>query len=330
MGKIVELPLLEPIYSTYHYGLYSACIVSNPTIRNHYLNEVLILECNPKFLSGYTSPQINLEGTAMYEIPCLIKHKIDFKYLNGYVNCVIRNMIDEGYYVYFTGIDDFYVEGKSWYKEKHHDHDGGICGYNQEDKTYCIYAYDSNWIYRKFWTPQKAFEKGRLSMFKREKYGYICGIKPVTEKVEFSPKKALEKICEYLESKGGKNSENEDIVRGIAVHDYIAKYVSMLYDGSIPYERMDRRVFRMIWEHKKVMLERIQLIEESLGMDSDISQKYEPLVHSANSMRMAYAMHNKKRRDSVLVDIEQKLLELKEKEFQLLTELLKKTKYLLK
>ena len=41
---------------------------------------------------------------------------------------------------------------------------------------------------------------------------------------------------------------------GIIVHQFIADYVSRLYKGSVPYERMDRRIFRVIWEHKKAML----------------------------------------------------------------------------
>ena len=43
----------------------------------------------------------------------------------------------------------------------------------------------------------------------------------------------------------------------------LPKYIDKLYDGSIPYDRMDRRVFRLIWEHKKIMLERIEAMEKS-------------------------------------------------------------------
>ena len=77
------------------------------------------------------------------------------QFMKGYIHPLIRNLLDAGYYVCFVGVDDYYVKGKSWYKERHVNHDGAICGYNQEDKTYCLYSYDSNWVYRKFWTTQK-------------------------------------------------------------------------------------------------------------------------------------------------------------------------------
>ena len=124
-----------------------------------------------------------------------------------------------------------------------------------------------------------------------------------------------------------KYPENSDeAVYGIVVHDYIAKYVGKLYDGSIPYEKMDHRVFRLIWEHKKVMLERIQCIENELSLNSDISKKYEAVVSEANTARMLYASHHMKRRDSVLPIIQKKLLALKEFEKELLTELLSVSK----
>lgn len=63
---------------------------------------------------------------------------------------------------------------------------------------------------------------------------------------------------------------------------------------------MDYRILRTIWEHKKAMLESIQNIEKTLGLDNDISEKYKPLVKTADNIRMLYASHHIKRKDSVL------------------------------
>ncbi len=322
MNNFAELPLIEPMYSTYHNGIASAVLVENPSIRNWYLNKVMNLECNRKFLSGYTTPNISVIGIAIGSSPYIERKYISMAFVKGCMNRVIRNLIDEGYYVYFTGVDDYYVQGKSWYKTRHFRHDGAICGYNQEDKTYCIYAYDSNWIYQKFWTPQKGFAMGRKALERKGEPGYLCGIKPKAEEVAFSPETAIDGIATYLDSNMEKYPEDgEDDVYGIVVHAYIAKYVEKLLDGSIPYERMDRRVFRLIWEHKKVMLQRIRLIEESLDMNNEISEKYKRLVAEADTMRMLYASHHMKRRDAVLPVIQKKLLALMKNEEVLLSKL---------
>lgn len=324
MNKIVELPLAEPLYKTYHDAIVSAVIAKNPSIRNWFLCNSIGLTCNRKFLSGYTTPEIRAENYT-FNNPHIEMFWMSMRFLRGYVKPIIRNLIDSGYYVYFGGVDDYYVPGKSWYKQKHFNHDGAICGYNQEDKTFCIYAYDSNWIYQKFWSPQKAFIKGREAMLKKGVYGNICAIKPSAEEVVFSPERAIQNIQDYLNSDIEKYPEDgEGSVRGIVVHQYIAKYIDKLLDGSIPYERMDRRVFRLIWEHKKVMHECIRSIEQSCGLDSEIGDEYDPLIREADTMRMLYASHHMRRRDSVLPIIKRKLLSLAKTEQELLTRLVSK------
>ena len=89
---------------------------------------------------------------------------------------------------------------------------------------------------------------------------------------------------------------------------------------------MDRRVFRMIWEHKKVMLERIILIENALSIDHSISDNYRYVVREADNCRMLYAAHHMKQRNSILPIINKKLLNLKYREQTLLEELLYKSK----
>ena len=85
-------------------------------------------------------------------------------------------------------------------------------------------------------------------------------------------------------------------------------------------------MFRLIWEHKKAMLERLRLLESTLSLDNEISKGYEAIVKEADTMRMLYASHHMKRRDSVLPIIAKKLRIVKEEEKALLTELLQKTK----
>lgn len=326
MNKHVELPLIEPLYSTYHnQGTGTAIIVNNPSVRNWYLNQVMNLTCSRKFLNGFTTPEITVADSSWSDNPHLDKRWISTQFTKGYINPIIRELLDNGFYVAFCGVDDYYIKGKSWYKERHFNHDGLICGYDQNDKTYCIYAYDSNWIYQKFWTPQKDFNAGRVAMRKKGTFSSICGLKVKGDKIEFSPDTAIQKIKEYLDSNLEKYPfTGEGNVCGIVVHEYIAKYVVKLYDGSIPYERMDRRVFRLIWEHKKVMLERIEKIEQVLNLGDEISKKYQLLVSEADTMRMLYASHHMKRRDSVLPIIKNKLLKVMQQEKELLTLLLER------
>lgn len=324
--KKLELPLIEPIYSTFHNQCGTVILYSNPSIRNWYLNESLMLKCTRRFLSGYSAPEVGVDNSSLYSNPCLERFWFDIRFLQGYVNPMIRNMLDQGYYVYFDKFDDYYIEGKTWYKQRHLIHDGLICGYDQEKKTYAVYAYDSNWICRKFYTSQHSFNAGRKSASISEN-GVICAIKPKPDIIEFDPIRVIQNVSEYLDSSLDKYPiTGEEDVYGTVVHDYVAMYIDKLIDGSVPYERMDYRVFRLIWEQKKLMLERLIKFEEALNWSNEASEKYKKVVNDADNIRMLYASHHLKRRDSLLPVIKKKLMALKDNEYEILAKCIGKAK----
>ena len=327
MKKKVDLPLLEPLYSTYQFeGPATAILANNPSIRNWYLSHAVTLACSSAFLHGRTTPDVTAVGSSWTDKPFLETVQYSMQFLKGHVHYVIHNLLDQGYYVCFSDIDDYYVEGKSFYHERHFSHDGCICGYDRTDQTYCIYSYDKTWVYRKFWTSQKSFEKGRRAQFDKGIFGCIWGIKPKNDPIAFYPHAALEKICGYVNSTMEMYPDvSDDMIYGTVVHDYISKYIDKLYEGSIPYERMDWRVFRVIWEHKKVMLERIERIEAELSLDHSVSDAYRAVVREADNCRMLYAAHHMKQRNTSLPIIQKKLMSLKAQEKELLETLLKAT-----
>lgn len=326
MNKKVELPIIAPIYNTYNFqGIGGAIISKNPSIRNWYLNQIMILDCSKKFLNGYTSPEIGIISSSWKDNPYVEKKYISMEFLCGRTNSVIKEMIDKGYYVVFDGIDDYYINGKSFYKKRHFSHDGLICGYDTSLKTFSILAYDSNWIFNLFKTSQNSFSRGRKSMAKQNIYGNLCGIKVTDDIVELNPAEIYNKLTAYINPKSITYPPGiGDHVCGTDVHDYIIMYIDKLCNGQISYERIDWRIFRLIWEHKLVMFERIQSVEDKLNMDNKSSQDYMKIVADADSIRMMYALYCTKRHDSVLPIITKKLIQIKESELQIIEKFLKK------
>lgn len=320
MNKHVLLQTSEPMYGTYQYQA-SGCVVmaENPTMRNWYFNNCMMLSCHRKFLRGYTTPDVNIPGAGVYEIPEINKLTIDTRILKGCIHTVIKNMIDIGWYVEFYGIDDYYVKGKSWYKKLHIWHDGLICGYDDNDKTYYLSAYDENWVYRVFKTPQRCFSRGMFGMPKPGEYGGITGMKVKAHPVDLNLTLVKKQLIQYLSSDITiYPPEEEGDVFGIAVQEYICIYLDRLYDESIPYEKKDRRILRMVWEHKKCMQELIQAVEKMLGLDSGISSAYGPIVKTVNDMRMMYAKYILRRNNEILPLIKHKMHQIIQSEHALL------------
>lgn len=306
MKKRIELPLAKPSYCTYHFqGANDSLYPNNNSMKNWCLNEVMNLTCDRKFLNGYSSPGVGVEKSSWHDNPFIEKITYPMQYCNGYINYIIKNLLDSQYYVYYWGIDDYYINGKSWYKTRHFSHDGLICGYDSFEKTVCICAYDINWVYRKFWVPFKSLNAGMKSTWEKEGYfGQFCGIKPKSYNVEFSPDVALKNIKIYMDSSLEKYPENENgMVYGRIVHHYVLLYFDKLIDHSILYERTDRRTLRMLWEHKSVMLERIKHIEQEKNIGTEFSNMYQSVVDKMNFARMLYASYIERRRDSLLPQI---------------------------
>ena len=329
MKRKNELSLSEPICRAYNYfGFETSTLSSNPSIRNWYLNDVVNLRCCTRFLRGeYSSPEINMVNGRNLHCPYYERVVYPMRFARGYINYIIKALIDEGYYVCYANVDDYYLEGKSWYKERHRGHDGMIFGYDDNEKTYSILAYDSEWRFRPMVIKQSSFDKGREAIFKKGQYGKVVGIKPKETEVLLDAEKIENNLKIYLttgtsvEEKSGR-----DFVQGIGSQELLIAYIQMLSDGKIKHEMTDNRVLRLLWEHKVIMLERLQKMEELLGLDNSVSQEYQSVVSEANKIRILYASYCKKKRESLLLVIINGLEKIIKDEKKLLTEFLKKIK----
>ena len=322
----VDLPTGEPLFSTYHrHGNAGAVMTANPSIKNWYFNKAINLTCNSAFLSGNSSPRIDVIFSGVIDNPYIDITRIPLKHISGRINSTIKNSLNDGYYVCVYGMDDYYVKEKSLYHIRHFIHDCLVCGYDTEKNTYSIYAYDRSWIYRKFDVTVSCFNRAMRSGRELGHPGLLMGFKAKDKIAQLDINEICVNLAEYLDSSLEKYpTDIQGKVSGIVVHDYIAMYLDKIKDGTIPYEKTDRRVFRMIWDHKKVMLQRIMAVEDQLGMDTGISSEYQKLVKIADNMRLIYLSYKLKRRDALLSVMKKMLFEIKESESLLLNEFLNK------
>ena len=72
------------------------------------------------------------------------------------------------------------------------------------------------------------------------------------------------------------------------------------------------------------MEERLLAVEDLLGWDNTFSRRYAPIVHAADTLRMIYASHCVRPRRETLPLLKEKLLDLKESEWRILSEFTEK------
>lgn len=330
MGKSKQLPYIKPPFTTYQDQAGSGVAAMQiPTILNWYYNNVVILSCGKEFLTGYTSPDLQIDEARVFDMPFLESIYVRRDFSEGYEIPIIKNMLNRGFFVHYTVIDPYYVDGILWGGEKHTLHDGIICGYDDNDMTFTFMGYDNRWNYGCFRSSQEGFQKALVHGMEIGGGGGFFAFKPydVNTKFELDAATAINKLEKYLSyDPNAFRFDSEGRVKGILVHDYLALYLTYLSEGIIPYEKTDRRIMRMIVEHKQCMAGRFAAFEKALNLSADISEKYKQVTESAIYAKTLYDRHRIKRRDDYLVLIKNEIIKIKKLEEELIPKFLKKIK----
>lgn len=327
MPDFVSLPFCVPTFSTTPgFAAPEIAMQGHPTAYNSCLNQLTTPFCNRRFLFGFTSPQVGMRRSGIHCFDCLEKYSVSSRFGYPHYRDIIKRMLDEGFYIFFTGIDDFYIPEKCWYGIRHMSHDGIICGYDDRDDTYSIAAYDMNWLFRLIRIPQNSFIEGLYACIKNKQFGELTAFKMKENTVvNLDEKLILRYLKEYVEKTADKFPLNQPWdVEGIAVQDFLIMYLEKIEEGSIPSDKMDWRALRPIWEHKRCMLDRIKAIEKKRGWNDELSTQYAPLVEDANRVRMMYAMYHKTQKQSLLDKMKAGILVVRNKEEEILKEFIKR------
>ena len=306
----IDLPLCAPIYSVSHgQGSVTSILHDNISLRNWYLNNSMVLSLSDENPSGFFRPHVDICQSGPADNPYIERQEILLTFLDGAVSRVIKNMINKGYYVYFGAIDDYYMKGRSGYHKRHYLHDGLICGYDTIDKTYSIYAYNTDMKYRVFDMPQNCFERARKSSERIGFCGSLTAMKPMQTKVEFDPYLIKTKIKEYLNPPLIKNNlEESETAYGIITHKYLIKYIEMFHNDDLNESYFELRPFKMILEHKQFMLERIKKIEKYFCINEIISSDYSSVAADAKLL-WKMCLYFAKRFDKSKIPVMKSILE---------------------
>lgn len=318
------LETAKPLFSTYHYQMIpGVALQENPSGENWYLNECMMLQCGKRFLQGFTTPEVGVCRTEMQYIEPVEQLPYDLRFLKEDLHKLIKRMLQAGYYVVFEHFDDYYIFGKSFFAQRHWVHDGMICGYDEALGSYYVMAYDTNWVCRTFQTPQRCLERAMQFPADVEGGSRLIAVKAKDIELPFRLTRVKDGLKEYL---GGTLKQHapdaEGMAFGVCVNWYVGIYLDLLRLGDIPYEKRDRRVFRLLWEYRRCMQRRLEKVDEILH--TSFEKEYAPLEKESNLMRMMYAKYALKRDDNLLLSLKKRLEALQQEEQKILERVIQK------
>ena len=319
-----QLPYAEPPFCTYHHmASHGVIALQNPTGYLWFLNDCVPLSCDRRFLSGYGSPGLGVFKFGVFGDPNLVIYQVSAKFCPEDMMKMVHRMLDEDYYVVFDHVDDYYIDGKSFFGERHFYHDGLILGYDDEKGTFTLAAYNGKMQYGVFETPISSFERGMNAALEAGESARFLAVKPKSREEKLDLPYISDALAVYLDSDFEKYpTTGTGTVCGVVVHDYLVLYLEELASGRIPHDKLDWRIMRLLWEHKKCMLDRLRAVEAALSLSDELSRAYEAVVSESDLIRMLYAMYHKKPSGTLIPMMERKLHKIREDEQALLGSIL--------
>ena len=305
-----ELPYIEPRFKTFNYlGINGVVANTYKDIENWYFNNCIqwqySLNLNNKldFLITSLSPSVTW--------PMIEKIFIDECIETEYFDDIIHSFIDNEYYINFWGIDDYYVNDSLNYKEFHFYHDGMILGYDDMRDKYLYASYSKRRQFEKYFTSKTGVEKGLYSAYITNGASF-CGIK-VKENygnTELDLNVIREGINEYIYPKC-----DPEYIYGIDVYKQIINYIELKSrDNSF----LDQRIFKLIKEHKKCMLDRIDSLSIKDIKYNEIYEEYQSIYQTASILHNLCMKYNLTFNKNILLSIVENIKSISSKEHILL------------
>lgn len=310
MKKI--LPYTEPIFSTFHCSAVTE-IAGNQSIQinNWMINNYLRWRCIVDFTEKFDHI-VTIDESMIWNVPIFTTKRFEKEEILNSIHEKIINLIDDNYYVFLAGIDDYYITGKSNYLIRHLSHDGIILGYNNTDNTYQMVAYTLNQHLERFFFPKDDLEKS-INSTQISPSGLILGLKTNADyNIELDVVRIKKLLAEYLFPDKCSITPDDGYAYGLNVYLQLYKYITLVKNGKLDY--LDLRVFRLLYEHKKFVLKLLFRLCSELGIVSDAPHLYNKIVNQSEILRLLsikYAVTNNK---SVLEKIDSNILLLMDEE----------------
>ncbi|EFM08920.1 hypothetical protein PaecuDRAFT_4385 [Paenibacillus curdlanolyticus YK9] len=301
MATILPIDETPIINCRMHYAMMLAIITKMENHEPWLFSSFVNLQCNkPDFLG-------NLNNDLRFcksDSPVYYTSMIDLEVMSApsfqKVNCsvleVVRSAIANKKYVYMFA-NKFYIPSSPFYQDIQVTQDILVYGVDEDKELYYVLCYNK---YKQFTTIQVSFGDMELAIqnsnyeFWNEKMYFIqCpegafAFRPQWHEVD--TRLLLNDLVDYMEStcrsEVVKQNVNVDCYDfGLSIYETIKGWIAYVYAH---YEQFDPLIaLTTLWEHKKLMLARVQYLNQSqlINMPYGLVQEFEQLEKQAARLR---------------------------------------------
>lgn len=323
------LPLADPLIKTYQgsafvLGVLTAEDRTKDICYNNYIN----LTCkNEADMHGIEMGFVN-EEWEYYRVKGITEMDLYHFRIFNETSLIefLKERIDQDNYILLYSIDDYYLSYSKSYQMKHDVHDTYIYGYDEE--AFWVVAYADRTLSR-VRVPMQEIVDG---LFSEENYGSdFCSFRlSHVAKVEYDLRTIYRELCNYAESRADEKESHKKY--GLRVYDGLinlvteeiercddAETISGNVDKKQQFDYMvnsvfDIRPFRVLWEHKSLMTQRIKRMSMDMTVGEEIFCQTEEMERDARTIFMLMVKYCVSGNCGILRRVIELLDEVREKE----------------
>lgn len=302
-----KLPMSISLSETYQgMSFMMGIIVNNPHISNEIYNAYVSLFCENK--EHLQEIEMKFEDSLWEDFRLKGTVEMDLYYTRNmskrYCCDFWRERLDQDNYILIFDIDEYYMPYSIHYKKEHYLHDVYIYGYEEDE--FLIMAYRNQKL--ELFTVQQSYLKDSVYRSKiKSRDCHFCTVRAFHKaKVEIDEGVIKDRMKQYLNGQ----MDQENIAHGMQVYNVILNAMMKL-DSE---ENLDIRVFRLLWEHKKMFLYRFEYLSEHHEFDSDVTKWVQNLPLEAYKVFMLSVKYNQIKKKSILEQMKLLLTEIRASE----------------
>ncbi|MCR4678151.1 MAG: hypothetical protein K5679_05270 [Lachnospiraceae bacterium] len=301
MKKGIELKWKPSSIKTYVYESYMLGIMeaNGNAYKEWMLSNYIQLNCHDDIYKDRDVFFAFYGDVAIYS-PYIKAQRLSWAYLRSLdldLVALFKKSLELGYYLYFK-LDEYYVPDRRTYGTDHYLHDNLIVGYNEEG--FIVLGYNCRGICEKcimgFDRLVMSLESNVTDKDADSWEDKMYTLRYIDADYKLNSYLIKESLYDYLHSISRKDKSKRfanplpDTVYGLATYDKVKEYLRYLIAGDEAFNEgafisgkahIDNRIFRIIMEHKIIMMERIEYLASKMGNLNDISNEYKDVLKIA-------------------------------------------------
>ncbi|MWV43349.1 hypothetical protein GRF59_06855 [Paenibacillus sp. HJL G12] len=308
----VQLPVLNPPLKSFLRWAYTLSITSahKETVPWYYSNFIQ-LSCTKKFLEDGRQCYVDFFRGKPNELnfnnPFLLTCSVNYTILESLSleswPQFFADQIRRSYYC-IVFLDESRLSPAASYQKEPFPHHLFLYGFDWNERVFYASMFDSTGVYRNLEISFQEFTDAILSMRQllqenreADHHTYFYKYEPHSP-YPFDKRAVIDQLRDYLNGETRLNRINynpdENEAFGVRVYDYLQMYYDAVQDNDPRLgSRNDVRHLHVLWEHKKMMGERIEyLVDEGIiPYDEELVEGYKDLTKRALKLRDQYIRH---------------------------------------